>query len=156
MNYFADELVPNFVCGKYLLFICSKVDQRICWRWHFCNSSTIFVRDIKRSVSLLLIQRNKDKFHLLISNVFSVRGLIGSTLVLFCNTGILLAFVLGNYCDYFTTPKVVIAMMILFIALFFFFPESPSFLMKQNKVPVSVAKTVLWRFEHKLTHAHVL
>lgn len=66
-----------------------------------------------------------------------VRGVLGSTLVLTANMGILLAFVLGNYCDYTMTPKVVIALTVLFVILFSFFPESPSFLMKQNQISVS-------------------
>lgn len=39
-----------------------------------------------------------------------VRGTLGSTVVLTVNIGILLAFVLGNFCDFFTTPLVVIGL----------------------------------------------
>ncbi|XP_031619027.1 facilitated trehalose transporter Tret1-like [Contarinia nasturtii] len=63
-----------------------------------------------------------------------VRGVLGSTLILAENIGILLAFILGHFCDYYTTPKVVIALMIICSVLLFFFPESPPFLMKQNQV----------------------
>ncbi|XP_031622894.1 facilitated trehalose transporter Tret1-like isoform X2 [Contarinia nasturtii] len=63
-----------------------------------------------------------------------VRGLLGSTLVLSCNIGILLAFVFGNYFDFYMTPKFVIASTILCAVLLCFFPESPSFLMKQNRI----------------------
>lgn len=66
--------------------------------------------------------------------------MLGSTLVLFCNGGILLAFVFGSYLDYFATPKFVIALMILTGVLLFFFPETPSFLAKQNKLLVSATK----------------
>lgn len=54
-----------------------------------------------------------------------------------CNIGILLVFILGNYCDYETTPKVVIVLALVFMVTFYFFPESPSVLMKQNRVSVS-------------------
>lgn len=69
--------------------------------------------------------------------LFSVRGALGSILILIINFAILLTFIMGTYCDYFTTPKFVIALTVLFFALFISFPESPLFLMKQNKVEVN-------------------
>ncbi|XP_055302942.1 facilitated trehalose transporter Tret1-like [Sitodiplosis mosellana] len=63
-----------------------------------------------------------------------VRGTLGSTLVLIANMGILLAFVLGNFCNFYTTPKVIIALTIVFEISFCFFPESPKFLLKQNRI----------------------
>lgn len=69
---------------------------------------------------------------------YRVRGTLGSTIVLNCNFGILLAFVLGDYCDFYTTPKFVIVLTCVFTILFYFFPESPSFLMKQCRDAVNV------------------
>lgn len=67
---------------------------------------------------------------------FSVRGVLGST-VMFCyNIGMILAFVLGAYCDYGTTPKVVIGLTIVFAVSFYFLPETPTVLIKQNKITV--------------------
>lgn len=67
-----------------------------------------------------------------------IRGMLGSTLVLSCNIGILFAFVFGNYCSYEFTPKFVCVITILFVCGFYFFPETPSFLLKQNKIMVNV------------------
>ncbi|XP_055298714.1 facilitated trehalose transporter Tret1-like [Sitodiplosis mosellana] len=63
-----------------------------------------------------------------------VRGFLGSTLVLTCNFGILLAFVFGNYFDFYMTPKFVIMLTIVCGILLYFFPETPSFLIKQNRL----------------------
>ncbi|XP_031633567.1 facilitated trehalose transporter Tret1-like [Contarinia nasturtii] len=63
-----------------------------------------------------------------------VRGFLGSTFILSANFGILLAFVIGNYCDFYTSPKVAIVLMIVYIVLFYFFPESPTFLAKQGNL----------------------
>lgn len=46
---------------------------------------------------------------------------------------------MGAYCDFYTTPLVTIALTILFVAMFAFFPESPKFLIKQNQLEVSIA-----------------
>lgn len=67
-----------------------------------------------------------------------VRGTLGSTLALNVHSGTLLAFVVGNYCDYYTTPMLSIALITVFAILFYFFPESPTFLVKQNRISVSL------------------
>lgn len=64
----------------------------------------------------------------------SVRGVIGSTIVLSCNGGILLAYVFGHFFNFYVTPAVVIGISVAFAGSLFFFPESPSVLMKQNKL----------------------
>lgn len=74
----------------------------------------------------------------LIGFVFSNRGTLGAMLILSETIGILLIFIFGNYCDYYTPPKVAIALAALCGVLLIFFPESPSFLMKQNRILVSV------------------
>lgn len=76
----------------------------------------------------------------------SIRGVLGSTMVLVYNIGICLGFVIGNYCNYYTTPKVVILLDIVFLCAFHYFPESPSFLMKQRRL--SVSKQL--RFKNKI------
>lgn len=44
---------------------------------------------------------------------------------------------MGNYCNYFTIPKVVIALTSLFALLFVMIPESPMALVKMNKIPAA-------------------
>ncbi|XP_037039592.1 facilitated trehalose transporter Tret1-like [Bradysia coprophila] len=63
-----------------------------------------------------------------------VRGTLGSLVILTTNLGLLLSFILGEFCDYNTTPKVTIVLIIIYAILFSIFPESPSALMKQNKI----------------------
>lgn len=58
---------------------------------------------------------------------------------MFCyNIGIVLAFVLGNFCDYGTTPKLIIALTILFAVSMNFLPETPTALLKQSKISVRI------------------
>ncbi|XP_055302948.1 facilitated trehalose transporter Tret1-like [Sitodiplosis mosellana] len=66
-----------------------------------------------------------------------VRGVLGSTLVLFCNLGILLAFTFGTYFDFYMTPKFVIVMTILCAILLFLFPESSTVLLKRNQISLA-------------------
>lgn len=47
-----------------------------------------------------------------------------------------IAFLLGTYFNYNAIPAFGIAIALLFAVLFFFFPESPLFLLKQNKIAV--------------------
>lgn len=66
----------------------------------------------------------------------SVRGVLGSTLVLSCNMGILLSFIFGHFFQFYVTPIIAIAFTVVFVVSLFFFPESPLVLMKQNKLSV--------------------
>lgn len=63
--------------------------------------------------------------------------MLGSTMVFTGNIGILIVFFFGNYSDFFMAPKFVIIVAILFVISFSYFPETPSFLIKQNKIAVS-------------------
>lgn len=67
-----------------------------------------------------------------------MRGVLGSTVVLSCNIGMLIAFTLGNFCNFYTTPIFVIGLTIVYALCIAFLPETPSFLMKQNKIEVNL------------------
>lgn len=54
------------------------------------------------------------------------------------NIGILMAFTVGTYFDFYATPKVAIVLAGLSGALLIFFHETPSFLIKQNRILVSI------------------
>lgn len=56
---------------------------------------------------------------------YSIRGTLGSTLILVINGGIVCAFVFGTYFDYLVTPIFGLIITALFVATFSFFPESP-------------------------------
>lgn len=46
----------------------------------------------------------------------------------------LLMYIAGNVFSYFTTPKVMLALPIAFIILFYFFPETPIYLIRLGKM----------------------
>ncbi|KAH8412743.1 hypothetical protein KR009_005255 [Drosophila setifemur] len=64
----------------------------------------------------------------------SVRGVLGTFLVLTCNVGVLLAFVLGYFFDYATVSWIVSTLTFLFVGCFWFMPETPQYLAKVKKV----------------------
>ncbi|XP_055545655.1 facilitated trehalose transporter Tret1-like isoform X2 [Wyeomyia smithii] len=61
-----------------------------------------------------------------------IRGMLASTLVLSCNFGILLVYILGNYLPYATIPWIMLLFPIAFIASFSFIPDTPFYLMRKN------------------------
>lgn len=67
---------------------------------------------------------------------FSLRGTITSTLMLSANTGILVAFAI-SFLGYSASPVFAITTTIIFVILFVMFPETPLFLVKQNKISVN-------------------
>lgn len=68
---------------------------------------------------------------------YRIRGALASLVTLSSNFGILIGFLTGNYFSYAIVPKVLLIFPIVFLALYQFFPESPYFLMQQNKVEVA-------------------
>lgn len=68
---------------------------------------------------------------------FRIRGALCGTLVLSGHIGVVISFALGAYSTYISYPIFAIATSILFIVIFVFFPETPVFLLKQNKIAVS-------------------
>ncbi|XP_030246517.1 solute carrier family 2, facilitated glucose transporter member 8, partial [Drosophila navojoa] len=55
----------------------------------------------------------------------SVRGILGTLLVLTCNFGVLLAFILGYYFNYATVAWIASTLPIVFVGCFWFMPETP-------------------------------
>lgn len=82
------------------------------------------------NANLVFDQKNRFFF-------FRVRGTLVSTLSLTENFGILLAYIIGNYFDFYATPQFTIVLTTLFGILLCFFPESPLILVKQEKIAVS-------------------
>ncbi|KAG5682757.1 hypothetical protein PVAND_012090 [Polypedilum vanderplanki] len=62
-----------------------------------------------------------------------VRGILGSLVILFCNTGLFFAYVCGGFFDYYTNPWMMLPFPIAFIILFLKFPDSPISLMKRKR-----------------------
>lgn len=69
-----------------------------------------------------------------------MRGVLGSTLILSLNIGILLGFTFGAYFSYYMTPIFAIILAIFSAIALYFFPESPPFLLKQNRMSVRIEK----------------
>lgn len=61
---------------------------------------------------------------------------MGSAVIVGINVGLPIGFVLGAYFDYAVIPISAIALATLFGVMFFFLPETPLYLVKQNKISV--------------------
>ncbi|XP_071565086.1 facilitated trehalose transporter Tret1-like [Temnothorax nylanderi] len=64
----------------------------------------------------------------------SIRGMLAAILVFSVNTGILIAYILGGIMSFHTFPVAVIALAIFFFVTFIFLPESPAYLVRQNRM----------------------
>lgn len=67
----------------------------------------------------------------------SVRGTLGTSLMVSGHLGVVIAFALGAYSTYLSIPICIIPILVLFIVVMYFFPETPLYLVKQNKLHVS-------------------
>lgn len=68
----------------------------------------------------------------------SVRGTLGTIITVSCNFGILLSFIAGHLLTYAELPYYLIAIPVLFLVLFVWFPESPIYLMMNNEPKVQI------------------
>lgn len=66
----------------------------------------------------------------------SIRGALVSTIVVSGHVGVVISFILGAYSEYISYPILAIAFTLLFDVLFFWFPETPVFLVKHNRIAV--------------------
>ncbi|XP_017075057.2 LOW QUALITY PROTEIN: facilitated trehalose transporter Tret1 [Drosophila eugracilis] len=64
----------------------------------------------------------------------NIRGTLGVFLVLTCNAGVVLAFVLGYYFNYAQVSWIVSSLSFVFVGCFWFMPETPQHLAKINKI----------------------
>lgn len=83
---------------------------------------------------------------ILIQHVFfvSIRGTLGSLMMVSANLGILLAFAVGHYLPYAIVPKVFICLPIVFLLSLFMFPETPHYFMRTNREHVSAGGSSLF------------
>lgn len=63
----------------------------------------------------------------------SVRGILGAMMATSQYFGILLSYIIGAFVPYSYVPYVLLPIPIIFFLSFIFIPESPMFLIKQNK-----------------------
>ena len=52
------------------------------------------------------------------------------------------SYIIGTFYDFYVAPKVMIVLTVTFGVLLLFFPESPTFLVKQNKLTVRYSASV--------------
>nr|CAD7577771.1 unnamed protein product [Timema californicum] len=72
-----------------------------------------------------------------------IRGGLGSYTILFSFGGILFAYVVGYYASYTTFTAICLAMPVIFMASFFWMPETPVYLISQNN-PDGARKALMW------------
>lgn len=71
-------------------------------------------------------------------------------MMLSANAGFLLSFVAGNYLKYHEIPFIGLAISIVYLLAFIFFPETPQFLLKSKKEEVRNTYTSHGGIEKKL------
>lgn len=64
----------------------------------------------------------------------SIRGMLASILVFSLNSGIVVAYILGGVMSFRIFPVVSVALAVLFFITFLFMPESPVYLVRQNRM----------------------
>lgn len=64
----------------------------------------------------------------------SIRGILASILIFSLNSGILIAYILGGIISFRVFPVVIIALAVLYFVTFIFMPESPVYLVRQNRM----------------------
>lgn len=82
--------------------------------------------------------------------IHSIRGRLGSLLMLSCTTGILFSFVAGTYLSYLQVPKLFMGLPIIFIIVFIFLPETPQYHISRKDNEVSLFFSLShWRCKMK-------
>lgn len=80
-----------------------------------------------------------------------IRGLLSSALVFFCNVGVLCAFVIGHFFSYKVASTIYTIFPILFCISVYFLPETPVFLMRDNKISEAESSLAFYRNKEKFT-----
>jgi hypothetical protein len=70
-------------------------------------------------------------------STFSVRGRLGSTIVLFFTVGLLMSYAFGAIFPYFVVPWISIPFSVIFLVGFYHVPETPLYLLRTKKYDVS-------------------
>lgn len=73
----------------------------------------------------------------------SIRGILATILVFSVNFGILVAYILGGVMSFRALPVAVIALIVLFLITFIFLPESPVYLVRQNRMHEAI-RSLKW------------
>ncbi|XP_047520072.1 facilitated trehalose transporter Tret1-like isoform X1 [Pieris napi] len=68
----------------------------------------------------------------------SIRGVLGSLLILSQNLGVLFMYIIGAYLDYYTVQWAILGLPIVASVLMFIAPEAPMYLVKQGKIDEAI------------------
>ncbi|XP_063700202.1 facilitated trehalose transporter Tret1-like [Culicoides brevitarsis] len=147
MSWIGALMSPGGLVGTILYgWMCDKFGRRI-------SGFTITIPHIASWIFIIIAQY---PYHLLIARFLAgfagggtfivvpiyiseiteprVRGLMGSMCVLSCNIGIFLAYIVGDFLPPLVTPWVFLPLSAIFLVGFTFLPETPIFLMKNNRL----------------------
>lgn len=67
-----------------------------------------------------------------------MRGVLGTLPMLMQTVGMLIMYIIGAYCNYYTVISIVVGFPIVTALLLVKAPESPDFLVKRGKINVSI------------------
>lgn len=67
-------------------------------------------------------------------NLYSIRGALMSMGMMFLSCGVLIGFILPTKVDYYLTPCIAVALPIIYVVVFCFFPETPQSLLKSGRL----------------------
>ncbi|XP_058814671.1 facilitated trehalose transporter Tret1-2 homolog [Topomyia yanbarensis] len=120
-------------CGRKITACLASIPQIICWTMVIVADNAYYLMAMRFFggfsggvcfivIPMFIAEISED----------SIRGMLASTLVLSCNLGILIMYILGNYLPYATIPWVVMLFPIAFLASFAFIPDTPFYLMRKN------------------------
>lgn len=102
-------------------------------------------RKICRCLCHLMLGNYKiRKFHLL-----SCRGTLGSSILLFCELGIVLGYIIGTYVPLAYSPYVGLLFPIAFVCTFVLFPSTPKYLLRKGKTQAALASLQFYRNARK-------
>ncbi|XP_067009671.1 facilitated trehalose transporter Tret1 [Anabrus simplex] len=76
-------------------------------------------------------------------SIDQVRGVLGTFVTILCNSGIAVAYVLGSVLTYEEVCYVNVSLPVIFIALFFWLPETPKYLVYSGKIE-EAKKSLQW------------
>jgi hypothetical protein len=92
---------------------------------------------------------NRFLYIFLLFQNFSIRGTLGSLMILYMNFGILLSFIAGTFLDYFTMPFVMLAVPIIYAFLVLFLPDTPHSFVKRGRTREVADSLVFYRTTRK-------
>lgn len=141
-----DNQLGSYLLGqKCVLFVCGTTNSRFHRCWNILIWSTVFDWNIWLQVwnnlqfdTINFCQRLWTQIFRTIFP-FRVRGALSASLLLASNFGIVIAFAIGTYHSFHSTHSTALFAMTvnaLFVALFLVFPETPIFLLKNNRFRV--------------------